>query len=359
MIDPATGWWNLDLIQTISNPGDAARIGSVMLSPLKREDKLVRGGTMSGLFTVRSAYYMERSRLAQDRGEWSGVDNSGEIWKTLWGLNALPVITNFCWEVCNELLPTKENLFRRKIVTDPWYPLCTAKPETIVHCLWGFPAAEAVWQEGGRKFHKMSCAPLDGKGLFTYFLEHFDPEEVVEALIVARMIWWRRNDFVFSRGFTPLAKLMFAAKSSMDRFSQTAKSEVVSPKALTRHQLEWKKLPEGCWKINWDAAIAKEALKMGVGVVIRDAEGGVVAAKVTTVPYIVEPKAAKTMAAWRAVEFGREMGASRVILEGDAQVLVVSALRATAFCNRVYGQLIEDIKESLSHFSSVEVVHVY
>lgn len=31
---------------------------------------------------------------------------------------------------------------------------------------------------------------------------------------------------------------------------------------------------------------------------------------------------------------------------------VVSALRATAFCNRIYGQLIEDIKESLSFFLS-------
>jgi hypothetical protein len=103
------------------------------------------------------------------------------------------------------------------------------------------------------------------------------------------------------------------------------------------------KTPEGSWKINWDAAIAKEAMKMGVGIVILGATSRVVATKATTIPYIVEPTAAETMAVWRTVEFGREMGTGRVILESNSLV-VVSALLATASCNRVYGQLINDIK---------------
>jgi len=98
-------------------------------------------------------------------------------------------------------------------------------------------------------------------------------------------------------------------------------------------------------------------MKMGVGIVILGAASRVVATKATTVPYIVEPIAAETMAAWRTVEFGREMGVGRVILEGNSLV-VVSALLATTSCNRVYGQLINDIKESFSHFSAVEVMHL-
>jgi hypothetical protein len=52
-------------------------------------------------------------------------------------------------------------------------------------------------------------------------------------------------------------------------------------------------------------------MKMGVGIVIRDAEGRVVVAKMKTVPYIVDPNAAESMAAWCAVKFGRERGANR------------------------------------------------
>jgi hypothetical protein len=34
LIDPLTGWWNLDLVCDIVDPNESVRIGSVMLSPL-------------------------------------------------------------------------------------------------------------------------------------------------------------------------------------------------------------------------------------------------------------------------------------------------------------------------------------
>lgn len=57
------------------------------------------------------------------------------------------------------------------------------------------------------------------------------------------------------------------------------------------------------------------------------------------------------------MQFGREMGANRIVLEGDSMV-VVSALRASESCNRNFGQLIDVIKSYFSHFSAVEVNHV-
>ncbi|XP_062155310.1 uncharacterized protein LOC133863384 [Alnus glutinosa] len=96
---------------------------------------------------------------------------------------------------------------------------------------------------------------------------------------------------------------------------------------------------------------------MGVGIVIRDEGGRFVAAKMKVVPYIVDPNAAGTIAAWSAVQFGREMGANRIVLEGDSMV-VVSALRASESCDRLFGQLIDNIKSYFSHFSPVKVNHV-
>jgi hypothetical protein len=69
----------------------------------------------------------------------------------------------------------------------------------------------------------------------------------------------------------------------------------------------WIKPQEGRWKINWDAAIDKEALKMGIGILIMDAGGRVVATRTTFIPYIVDPTTAEAVAAWYSVSLGREI----------------------------------------------------
>jgi hypothetical protein len=298
---------------------------------------------------VRNAYHMEMNRLAQSRGDGLGANNHVEVWKTIWGLSAPPVLKNFCWKVCNNLLPTKVNLQTKKIIEVSSCPFCNAKPTTIFHYLWGCPAAVAVWQEGDKKFQKMSCDCTDGLGLFLYFVGRLDLEERVKAWIVARMIWNRRNDFVFNGLFSSPMQVMAAAKASVEGCNLATSSAEAYPKVMQLPQPKWKKPPEGTWKINWDVAVSKESMTMEVGIVIRDEGGRFVAAKMEVVPYIVDPNAAETIAAWSAVQFGREMGANRSVLEGDSMV-VASALRASESCDRLFGQLIDDIKSYFSHF---------
>ncbi|XP_062152046.1 uncharacterized protein LOC133860461 [Alnus glutinosa] len=79
LIDPLTRWWNLDLVRDIFDPREAARIGSVMLSPLNQKDKLIWRGTTIGTFTVRNANHMAMNRLAQSKGEGSGANNHVEV----------------------------------------------------------------------------------------------------------------------------------------------------------------------------------------------------------------------------------------------------------------------------------------
>ncbi len=49
----------------------------------------------------------------------SSNSNTGEdLWPILWGLKTPNVIKVFMWRACNNLLPTKVNLFHRRVVTD-------------------------------------------------------------------------------------------------------------------------------------------------------------------------------------------------------------------------------------------------
>jgi hypothetical protein len=49
-------------------------------------------------------------------------------------------------------------------------------------------------------------------------MERLDPEELVEAWTVARMIWMRRNEFVFNGCITSPIQTMEAAKISLEGF---------------------------------------------------------------------------------------------------------------------------------------------
>jgi hypothetical protein len=94
------------------------QICSIPINPWSREDKLIWAGTKNGRFSVRSAYHLEVKR--RNRGNWStsSVHSAIPIWRRLWNLKLPRYILVFLWRACNDILPTKNNLCKRKIVTD-------------------------------------------------------------------------------------------------------------------------------------------------------------------------------------------------------------------------------------------------
>jgi len=145
-------------------------------------------------------------------------------------------------------------------------------------------------------------------------------DELKKALTVARLIWLRRNSFVFQREFTPPSQLATSANELFSQFRQaTAVDEApgVNPKYS-----RWTKPPIGWLKTNWDAAIDVERKKMGLGVVVRDARGEVQVAMAQVIPYLIDSIVAESMATWRPVSFYLECGFSKLLLEGDSLTVV-------------------------------------
>lgn len=58
---------------------------------------------------------------------------------------------NLFVEVCNNLLPTKENLFKMTIVQDPLCLICELVAETIGHIIWSCSSSTDVWVDCNRK----------------------------------------------------------------------------------------------------------------------------------------------------------------------------------------------------------------
>jgi hypothetical protein len=105
----------------------------------------------------------------------------------------------------------------------------------------------------------------------------------------------------------------------------------------------WKCLPPDVYKINWDVGLEEKYNRIGVGVIVGDFFGEVIAARSLTIQTKQEPVIGEAMGAIYATEFGCDIGDQNVILEGDS-MLVVKALKAATENLSAYRHLIDDIR---------------
>jgi len=127
LIDEENGVWKNKLVRQVFVPYEADLICSIALSANLPVDKQVWALTHNGIFSVRSAYKlaMEMSSAVLVGGVF---DNSQlrRFWKYLWSCNIPHKIRHFTWRACNDVLPTKENLDRRKVLLDGACDECMA-----------------------------------------------------------------------------------------------------------------------------------------------------------------------------------------------------------------------------------------
>lgn len=96
--------------------------------------------------------------------------------------------------------------------------------------------------------------------------------------------------------------------------------------------------------------------RMGVGVIICNALGAVVAASCSIVPFIIDLAVAKAVALWRAVTLCGERAMQRIHFKGDANE-IVQALQSQGPCWSWYGHLIEATRTRLQVFQHWLVTH--
>ena len=67
------------------------------------------------------------------------------FWKTLWGLNIPHKVRHFAWRACEDIIPTKENLLKRKVLQDGQCEACHADLESLGHIFWDCALVREVW----------------------------------------------------------------------------------------------------------------------------------------------------------------------------------------------------------------------
>ena len=109
--------------------------------------------------------------------------------------------------------------------------------------------------------------------------------------------------------------------------------------------------------MNFDGAVFREDDSAGVGAVIRDEQGVMVAAMAEKIPLPYSVTAMEVLAAVKALRFARDIGLESFILKGDSKI-TIDALVGDNMEHAEFGNLIEEAKWLSSQFGEVSYSHV-
>ena len=125
-----------------------------------------------------------------------------------------------------------------------------------------------------------------------------------------------------------------------------------------RAQAQWTPPPRDCFKVNFDAAIFPELGKAGLGVVIRNWQGNVMASFSEQAPRPFSPDIVEAMAAARAISFAQELGVRPFVLEGDSDV-VIKTFMAVEDSLSSFGHIVSLAKSTLTTNECISFSHIF
>ena len=111
------------------------------------------------------------------------------------------------------------------------------------------------------------------------------------------------------------------------------------------------------YKVNVDEALCEADNTAGLGVVIRNEHGQVMASlseRILLPSTVLEVEA---LAAGRGLELAVETGFRNIVLESDSQILI-TALREGSYSLSSFGHTVQDIKFIASYVLSINYTHV-
>jgi hypothetical protein len=147
-----------------------------------------------------------------------------------------------------------------------------------------------VWGSCGWGIQKRSSNAVDFKRVVEDMSDMLSKEDLGLFVVTAKGIWKRRNTCVHGGVFVHPNSIVMATQDLHSQFLKanvnTVNQEVDQ---IEEEGRKWSNTPDDVFKVNWDAALAKDQSGIGVGVIIRDGNGSVIAALSKTVNARMDP----------------------------------------------------------------------
>ena len=173
-------------------------------------------------------------------------------------------------------LSTKENLKKRQIQVDVTCFLCDEFEEDTMHALWLCDQAQSVWKSEASFVYLYQKKFRTFMDLFEAVLDRGSVFKVAWFSTIAWSLWQRHNRIRERQQTWPLHEVSRRATEMVLEFfeiNQKTTQQVIRPTPVYWHPPQ-----EGMYKANFDAALFDGLGMAGLGVVMRDSMGNIIAA---------------------------------------------------------------------------------
>ncbi|KAK3217989.1 hypothetical protein Dsin_011959 [Dipteronia sinensis] len=301
-----------------------------------------------GSFSVSSGYKFDCNEGSNPGS--SALSGDVSWWKFLWRMKIPLKVKIFVWRACENWIPTRTNLLLRKVPSDSICPCCDQKAETTMHALWCCPLLRPIREVCG--FTKDCWG--DDNSMFLDFMIYCRRQLVQEEMDLICQILWR-GWYNRNRGVHDAAKMCNKEVVPCARAFQ--EEYLLANHALNAEVSDrrgngpiWQPPYKGTYKINTDAALSVGDGIVGVGIIIRDYVGNVIASSAQAVQYGCCVLIAEALAIKKCLLLARHVGLELGFIESDAQV-AVNLINNPDIPYSEVGLIIKDIKSLLEEFS--------
>lgn len=218
--------------------------------------------------------------------------------------------------MCSRCLPTADLLSVKRVDVSLHCHFCSTEAETISHIFldcevakrcWEGTGINTLWSDGNNNPNKVGA-----------IYERQDEENRCLFTMICWSIWGARNAKLWDNTSTSPRVIVEGAKTFLYNWRDAMKEIKNQTQYSADLQVRWKKPPVGWVKLNVDATFNRETKSMGLGCVLRDAEGNFVSARSLQWKGLFLVKEAEALGIRDALSWVKGMGFEAIVVEMDA-----------------------------------------
>lgn len=203
-------------------------------------------------------------------------------------------LKTFIWKACKNAIPTRQNLYKRKLTNCPSCPICNDATEDVGHLLLHCPWTRPVWFGS---LLQWNAATQNTSRLDLWLQDRIQalPNTENKALNISLLltlcwyIWKGKNGKAFE-DVDPLPEqyLKLASSTTYDNWKELSTTNTSVPNSPSRataiQRPHWLLPPEGFIKCNSDACFDGNLRLCSIGILMRDDHGNVIAGDAKVIP---------------------------------------------------------------------------
>lgn len=280
--------WDLDKLQQHFRVEDIEIIQKIPLPSQYSKDEVMWHFDKKGEYSTKSGYQLALKINCPKAP--SSSNNSSKNWNALWALDLPEKVKIFMWKAALNIMPIAENLWKRKIIKEPICQRCRKGVETISHALFECKVSKKIWS------HAPIPVIFQVQDVLTLISHHrkYDAEIMVAYCWT---VWFARNKLLFEEKVTDPRISAAKAESVVEAYQRVRRAGILHlTQAKYQKQQKWIPPPRNVLKVNVDAAVSTKDGLAGLGAVMKDSFGKVVAAGVKQVQFKKEASFAEAEA---------------------------------------------------------------